>query len=497
MANQNSELSPSMQRAIELFKAGRTVEAEEVMVKAVRDAEQQFGPDDPRTATAFNELGTILLNVENFAGAVAAYRRACAGAMPADQQARRDRLTFLMNLGMALQYAQQPEEAEKVLREGLQGRADYYGVDHPGYAFGLEPLAALLLRVGKVDEALPLLEETVANFQRNRHPRIATALALRAEAFKRAGRRGPAFADAELLPDNILQEIANHVVGRTREADPGILSLVLQDLLGVLKERLGPDHWLVVNTMVWIVNMEYMRGKEGDLEVRVRIARELIAGYDRQRKPKEALQAIQGLALALETAGQHEEAIAAYRDGSNRARQLGDPVQQSQLRRNFGLMLSQLQRDAEAETELRGAVEDAQRSTDREMLSRAQIALGIFYQHRQRLDEARSLLTTALQNIDPSHSDAVIGRSHLQALQAGKSCGCDNQGEALAEAFREFVLSRLPQDLLERLEVRLEDDDFKIAVHLNREPTNEELEHLNRVINHALADFRERLRQPR
>ncbi len=131
------------------------------------------------------------------------------------------------------------------------------------------------------------------------------------------------------------------------------------------------------------------------------------------------------------------------------------------------------------------------------MLSRAQIALGIFQQHRQRLDEARPLLTTALQNIDPAHSDAVIARSHLQALESGQTCGCDKQAEGIAAAFREFVLQRLPPDLLRQFGVRLENNDFKVEVHLNREPKEEEVEHLNRVITHALSEFRNKLRQRR
>ena len=107
------------------------------------------------------------------------------------------------------------------------------------------------------------------------------------------------------------------------------------------------------------------------------------------------------------------------------------------------------------------------------------------------------LLTAALGKINPAHSDAVIGRAHLQALEAGQSCGCDNQPEALAEAFREFVLSRLPADLLERFEVRIEEGDFKMDVHLKREPEEEELDHLNRVINHALTEFRQKVRERR
>jgi tetratricopeptide (TPR) repeat protein len=221
----------------------------------------------------------------------------------------------------------------------------------------------------------------------------------------------------------------------------------------------------------------------------------VLAIHDRQHKPREALQAVQGLALALTDAGKHDEAIAAYRAGADRATQIGDPALGSQLRRNFGLLLSELKRDEEAEAELRGAVDDAQRSPDQEMLSRAQIALGIFYQHRQRFADARPLLASALQAINPAHSDAVIARGHLQALEAGQTCGCDNQGQALAAAFREFVLSRLPQDLLQKLDVRLEDSDFKVEVHLQREPKPEELEHLNRVINHALAEFRKELQR--
>jgi hypothetical protein len=34
-----------------------------------------------------------------------------------------------------------------------------------------------------------------------------------------------------------------------------------------------------------------------------------------------------------------------------------------------------------------------------------------------------------------------------------------------------------------------------MEVHLNREPADGELEHLNRVITHALAEFRKKLRQ--
>lgn len=144
MPNHNSETSAAMQQAIALLQAGQTVQAEELMLQSARDAESTHGRDHPATATAYNELGTILLNVNNLPAAIEAYRKACSGPMPTEDQPLRDRLTFLMNLGMALQYAGQFKEAEEVLMQGLKARGKYYGTKHSGYAFGLEPLAALL-----------------------------------------------------------------------------------------------------------------------------------------------------------------------------------------------------------------------------------------------------------------------------------------------------------------------------------------------------------------
>ncbi|MEV4468746.1 hypothetical protein [Nonomuraea sp. NPDC049504] len=62
----------------------------------------------------------------------------------------------------------------------------------------------------------------------------------------------------------------------------------------------------------------------------------------------------------------------------------------------------------------------------------------------------------------------------------------------VAEAFREFLHSRLPQDLLADLGVSLKDGDFAVNVELRREPTEDELDQLNRVVQTATAEFRRR-----
>jgi len=156
-------------------------------------------------------------------------------------------------------------------------------------------------------------------------------------------------------------------------------------------------------------------------------------------------------------------------------------------------VLAEAERFAEAEQRMREAVAYAQRGADHEMLGRAQIALGLFLQHRGRLDEARQIVEAGLAVMDPAHPDAIIGRSHLGAIHQGESCGCGALGDTLSAAFRDFVLARLPADLLSGLDVNIVDGEFKVEVQLNREPAPDELDHLNRVMNAATAEFRRRV----
>jgi hypothetical protein len=95
--------------------------------------------------------------------------------------------------------------------------------------------------------------------------------------------------------------------------------------------------------------------------------------------------------------------------------------------------------------------------------------------------------------MDPVHPDAIIGRSHLGAIADGLACGCGDLEGTVADAFREFVVTRLPADLLKRLDVTIVDGDFKINVELRRAPSESELERLNEVVQTAYAEFRHRL----
>ncbi|HZT78609.1 MAG TPA: tetratricopeptide repeat protein [Gemmataceae bacterium] len=493
MSNQNSETSPAFQQAVAALQRGDTVAAEEIITTAAHEARAKYGPGSPEDAVAQNELGNILINVGQLPRAIAAYREATSGPWPEDKQAQRDQLTFLMNLGMALQWHNQLEEAEEALRRGLKGREDFYGKQHAGYAFGLEPLAEVLLRRGKLDEAVQLAEEALRNFWNNGHERVVTALVLRAEAWKAAKKEGNPLAPAAQLPDHLLQQLADHVYSRVGRTDVRLSWAVLNDLVPLLEARFGEAHEVTLGALSVLANVG--RGA-GEPEARLATIRRFIQACDRWGRPEKALQGVQGLALALSEAKQHEAAGAAYRDALQRADRLGDAAQKSQVRRNFGLFLAEQERRGEAEPKLREAVAEAERARDKEMLGRAEIALGIFLQHGGKLDEARDFTARGVSRLAPSHPDAVSGRSHLKAIESGDSCGCGNTGEAMAEALREFVLSRVPEGLLDRLEVKWENNNFAIQVYLNREPSQQEVEHLGRIIQHAQEDFRKRVTQP-
>jgi tetratricopeptide (TPR) repeat protein len=509
----NSESSPAMAEAMRLLRAGDTVRAEEVMLAALSDAESRFGKGSPPYASASSELGTVLLNVGQRDRAIEAYRAACEGPWPADGQDLRDRLTYSMNLGQSLEWAGRLEEAEQALRRGLEGRKAHYGREHSGYAFGLEPLATLMLRMGNAAVALEMLVEVVSNFARNRHPRIAGAIALRAEAMKAAGKTEPPFEGLDGLPPELLGQISDKVLARIRQPFPGqaertpahliVMRQVLADLVPLLERRLGEAHTATLGALAMVANVERLLEDAGDEQIRSAAIRRAIDIHDRHGRVREALHAVMGLAMALGDAGHEEQAVEIYEDALRRAERLGDPVERAQALRNFGLCLSNLKRDAEAERRLREAVDivadapaavgsDAAKRAS-EILSRSEIALGTFLQHNDKPEEARRLLQAALARIDPAHPDAIAARGHLGAIETGAACGCGDTAGAMAEAFRQFVLARLPRGLLEKLDVELKDKNFQIGVHLNREPQAGELEQLNRVMNHALEEFKRRV----
>ncbi|MGH3390141.1 MAG: tetratricopeptide repeat protein [Actinomadura sp.] len=475
--------------AYALLQEGRLVDAEQLMVRELQTTEQRYGRGSPEWASAQCDLGNLLLSSDQADRAVDCFRSACSGPVPGSPEARKDTLTYRLNLGAVLTMVGRLDEAEAELRRNLEERLAFYGRQHPGYAFGLEPLADVLLERGNIREAREAIEETIGNFWRNGHERVATALALRAEIVTSEGGNEPLFPGLEQLPDPIVEQMAVTVINRTG-SHPARDRAVLTDLIPALEARLGPDHQATLNALSHLANTSHDHGDEAG---RVEAIQKVLASYERQGRAEQALMAALGLAMAQSDAHDMDGALRTYTRARTLAEGTGRPELSSQVLRNWGLALSEAGRPVEAEPRLREAVAAADLGNDHEMLGRARIALGLFLQHQERLAEAQHVVETGLTNLDVAHPDAIVGRSHLSAIAAGRSCGCGDIHGAIAESFREFVVGRLPQDLLARLDVTIENQNFKLDVELRREPTEDEIAHMNRVIEGATTEFRRRL----
>src|SRR6185437_889971 len=274
---------------------------------------------------------------------------------------------------------------------------------------------------------------------------------------------------------------------------PRWASQMLQELVGPLSAKLGDAHSSVLNVLISISNVERNAGKDSDSGARISAIRKLIVIFEKQGKPREVINGLLGLALAHSDAGDNEQALSIYWDAADRASKLGDRGLASQIHRNCALLLSEMGRSADAEKMLKDAVDEARQVSNSELLGRALIALGIFLQHQNRLTEAQPLLKEGQTHLPPTDPDSITAGSHLRAIETGGGCGCGDTGAAIAQAFHGFVMARLPADLLSRLDVELKDGDFEVGVHLQREPKPEEVAQLERTINHALTEFRQKL----
>ncbi|MEU2612214.1 tetratricopeptide repeat protein [Micromonospora sp. NPDC007271] len=477
-----------------LLQEGRLVEAEQLMVRELQTVAAKHGAGSPAWASAQCDLGNVLLNADQLDRAIECYRHATAASTDEDPQVRRDHLTYRLNLGMALRMAGRLDEAEAELHRGAQDRLAFYGREHAGYAFGLEPLADVLLQRGNVGQARQIIEETVGNFWRNGHERVATALALRAVIVQARDSGEVLFPGLDQLPDEVVEQVALSVMSRRGHGDPTTYRAVLTDLVAALEARLGADHQATLNVLSVLANLA---ADLGDQASRIDAIQRVLASYDRQGRVEEALMAALGLALAQSSAGDDEGALRTYAWAHSTAQRTGRPELASQVLRNWGLALKEAGQVGPAEQRLGEAVAQARRGADYDTLGRAQIALGLFLQHEGRLTDARAVLEEGLSVLDPVHPDAMVGRSHLGAVMDGRTCGCGDMQGTIEEAFRQFVTSKLPVDLLAGLDVTIEDGDFQIKVELRREPTEDEIERLNGILQSAHAEFRRRIAEPR
>lgn len=294
--------APALERAIAFVQEGQGDRAvallEEALSRALAEGEDSFA-----VLKARGDLASILAFLGEDARAVALLDEPTRRARE-DPEEERYRLTLLVNLAESCERAGALVDAEDAARRSVQSRKSTYGAEHPGYGFGLEPLAHVLLRRGKLEDAREAALEAVANFEHHQHPRRTSALALLAEIEAALGHAPLLFV--ERLDDKALTEVAERINERTPEADPEHARVLLLAVADVLEARLGPGTPALLEALTQLANLE---SAGGDLGVKERALARLLEGRLSRGDREGALEAQVGLALCALERGDRAEAI--------------------------------------------------------------------------------------------------------------------------------------------------------------------------------------------
>jgi tetratricopeptide (TPR) repeat protein len=485
MSASSASTSP-LDEALALLRDGRVVDAEELMKRAVRQAAEEHGEHSAAWASTQSDMGNVLLRAQQPAWAAECFRAAVAVAVPPGEDPQR-RLGYQLNLGIALSLSGRLEEGAEALRQSCAGRLAFFGHEHLGYAYGLEPLADVLLRLGDFTGALEAIDKALPIFQRAGHERVASSVALRGVILQADDQTGPLFPGLRDLPDHLVERAATIAAARVQQGiDPAAAYLLVAHLANALRARLGPDHAATVNAFNALA---VQAGDRGDHVGRTAALRRVLAAYDRQNRAEEGLSAALGLAEALNDAGETENCLLTYEDAAARAERIGRADRISQTLSDWGLALQEAGQPEPAALRLGEAVAAARRSDDPLLLGQAAAAYGICLQHLGRPAEARAALEEGLSVLDPRDDAALAARGHLVAILDGRDCGCADLRAAVEEAYRDFVVSRAPAGLLGRFDVRIVGNSFMVDVEFQREPAEDEVQRLNEIVQAGHAEF--------
>ncbi len=150
----------------------------------------------------------------------------------------------------------------------------------------------------------------------------------------------------------------------------------------------------------------------------------------------------------------------------------------------------ELHDEPDAEEKLGGAIENATENANTALEAQARVALGIYYQHHGRLEDALTFLDHALSGLEQSEADYAAGRYHLDVLNSGFACNCFDEALVVGRAIRDFVLERVPEGLISHFAAEVkEDGNVNLEIEVTRELTGEEEQVVNATIDEALQVY--------
>ena len=141
---------------------GQFDEALEEFERALKIAEREFGPSDPRTIDLLHEISITYADRGEFIEAEAAYERAIASAERSLGPDNATTLNMRGNLALLYLESRRWDEAEELNLDVLAARRRTLPADDPQLLKSLNNLGLLYQSTGDLAEAEPYLEEAVA-----------------------------------------------------------------------------------------------------------------------------------------------------------------------------------------------------------------------------------------------------------------------------------------------------------------------------------------------
>ncbi len=132
-------------------------EAAQLRREVLRYRVDTFGLTHPETLRAMNNLGTVLMEQEDWAEAEIAFKNVIPMFATRNDEFGFGNPTVL--LGALLTEQQRYDEAEDFFRKGIAWRESFFGKEHPLTLSAIRKCTRMLVESESYDSALPMLED--------------------------------------------------------------------------------------------------------------------------------------------------------------------------------------------------------------------------------------------------------------------------------------------------------------------------------------------------
>ncbi|MCL4262588.1 MAG: tetratricopeptide repeat protein [Anaerolineae bacterium] len=224
--------------------------------RALAIDEKALGPDHPTVATRLNNLGMLLKDEGDLAGARPYLERALAIDEKALGPDHPEVAIRLNNLGMLLQAEGDLTGARPYLERALAIDEKALGPDHPEVAIRLNNLGMLLQAEGDLTGARPYLERALAIWEKalgSDHPQVAIGSSNLGTLMQDEGdlagarpylERALAIDERAYGPDHpeVATDLNNLGILMQDEGDLAGARVHLERALAICEARLGPEH---------------------------------------------------------------------------------------------------------------------------------------------------------------------------------------------------------------------------------------------------------------